>query len=188
MSDSPETSTGGKEDDQRRGFLVKFAAAVIGGVVGVVPAIFAGGFFLTPLLKKKSSDEASDGFMFIGSMDSLVPGGPPRAYKVTGSKKDAWTTYAEAALGSVYIKLGEGGNLLAYNANCPHLGCTVDYKQDKEAFVCPCHDSSFNLNGERSNEIPPRNMDSLEVEVRNDNEIWVKFENFRAGTSAKIPV
>ena len=36
------------------------------------------------------------------------------------------------------------------------------------------------LDGERTNDIPPRPMDSLDAEVR-DGEIWVKFQKFRAG-------
>ncbi|MEW4487788.1 Rieske 2Fe-2S domain-containing protein [Thalassoglobus sp. JC818] len=172
----------------RRNFLVKFAAVLVGGVITAVPLVFGGGFFLNPLLKKKSSDEDSDGFTFIGSTNSLLPGGPPRSYKVTGAKQDAWTTYAETAIGAVYLKMDEDRSVTAFNASCPHLGCTVNYKTDANAFICPCHDSSFNLDGERSNEIPPRGLDTLNVEVRNDNEIWVKFENFRAGTAEKIPV
>lgn len=176
-----------KDQGERRGFLVKFMAAAIGTFVAVVPAILAGGFFLTPLIKKRNDDE-SDGFIFVGNMSNLSPGGAPQSFKVTGNKQDAWTTYAEAALGKVYVHLGPGGELSAFNASCPHLGCSVDYKADTEVYLCPCHDSSFKLDGERNNEIPPRPMDSLEVEVRNDDEIWVKFQNFRAGTSAKVPV
>jgi hypothetical protein len=29
-------------------------------------------------------------------------------------------------------------------------------------------------------------MDELEVEIRNETEIWVKFQNFRAGEAEKI--
>jgi hypothetical protein len=31
-------------------------------------------------------------------------------------------------------------------------------------------------------------MDSLQVELRNEREIWVKFENFKAGRADKVPV
>ena len=180
MSDQPETP--------RRSFLSKFAAVIVGGVVGLVPAVLGGGFFLTPLLRKKPEGEESDGFIKLASTESLVAGGPPQAFKVTGTKQDAWTTYAEAALGAVYLRMLDDGTVSAFNAKCTHLGCTVDYKPGIKEYVCPCHDSSFSLEGERTNEIPPRNMDTLEVEVRNDDEVWVKFVNFRAGTADKTPV
>ena len=33
-----------------------------------------------------------------------------------------------------------------------------------------------------------RGLDSLEVEVRNRREVWVKFQNFEAGQAKKIAV
>ena len=175
-------------DPPRRSFLTKMAAVVVGGIVSVVPAVLGGGFFLTPLLRKKSEKEAGDGFIKLGKTESLVAGGEPQIFKVNGIKHDAWTTYAEAALGAVYLRMLENGDVTAFNAKCPHLGCAVGYKSDENAYVCPCHDSAFSLEGDRTNEIPPRNMDTLEVEIRNDDEIWVRFVNYRSGTADKIPV
>ncbi len=177
------------DDNKRRGFMVKIAAIVVGGITSIIPAVFAGGFFLTPLLKKRDdAEEKSDGFVRVGSTASLVPGGAPLAFKIRGIKIDAWTTYAEAAIGSVYVLMDEAGALTAFNATCTHLGCTVNYKSEENSFACPCHDSAFALDGERTNDIPPRNMDTLEVEIRNKEEVWVKYQSFRAGTSGKIPV
>jgi hypothetical protein len=33
-----------------------------------------------------------------------------------------------------------------------------------------------------------RGLDALDVEVRNEKEVWVKFQNFEAGKAEKIPV
>jgi thiosulfate dehydrogenase [quinone] large subunit len=33
----------------------------------------------------------------------------------------------------------------AYDAVCPHMGCTVGYYASSDEFVCPCHGSTFNL-------------------------------------------
>jgi thiosulfate dehydrogenase [quinone] large subunit len=33
---------------------------------------------------------------------------------------------------------------LAYDAVCPHAGCTVEYNQSATLLVCPCHGSQFN--------------------------------------------
>lgn len=176
------------DPDQRRSFFVKLSAIVVGGIVSVVPAIFGGAFVLTPLFKVKNEDSDADAFTHVGSMSSLVPGGAPQPFRITGTRQDAWTTYSETAIGSVYVHLAEDGTLTAFNATCPHLGCTVDFKPEEQKYICPCHDSAFQLDGARTNDIPPRPLDSLVVEVRNDDEIWVKYERFRAGTSDKIPV
>ena len=34
------------------------------------------------------------------------------------------------------------------NRTCPHNGCNVDYNQEENKFVCPCHNSQFKRNGE----------------------------------------
>ena len=37
----------------------------------------------------------------------------------------------------------EPGNFLAYDAICPHQGCTVQYFPNRKLFICPCHQSEF---------------------------------------------
>jgi len=36
------------------------------------------------------------------------------------------------------------GTFLAFDAVCPHAGCTVEYASSAKLFVCPCHGSEFN--------------------------------------------
>jgi thiosulfate dehydrogenase [quinone] large subunit len=36
------------------------------------------------------------------------------------------------------------GKFLAFDAVCPHAGCTVEYDQSAAVMVCPCHGSQFN--------------------------------------------
>jgi len=33
------------------------------------------------------------------------------------------------------------------NRQCPHKGCKLDYDKNTSMFVCPCHNSKFNLDG-----------------------------------------
>jgi Rieske Fe-S protein len=55
-------------------------------------------------------------------------------------------------------------------------------------FVCPCHQAHFDLDGKRteSNSQSPRNMDTLDVQIRNQNEVWVKYETFIPGKAEKV--
>jgi menaquinol-cytochrome c reductase iron-sulfur subunit len=190
MSEIPPSEPAvGVQEIRRRRFVVEAAAFVIGAIATLIPGAAAVAYFLTPIFKKKGDASAKyDGFVMVGTAQNLKPGGPPQFFKVMGVKHDAWTTYPSTSLGAVYVRKDEDGKLHCLNARCPHLGCTVKYQADKTDFLCPCHASSFSLNGQRSNQIPPRNLDELEVEIRNENEVWVKFQNFRAGREAKIPV
>jgi thiosulfate dehydrogenase [quinone] large subunit len=36
------------------------------------------------------------------------------------------------------------GSFVAFDAICPHEGCTVAYAQPDNLFICPCHGSRFN--------------------------------------------
>jgi len=173
---------------KRRAFVVEAAAFIVGAITAIVPGVAAAFYVLTPLFKKKSAKEGDDGFYMVGTATNLKPGGAPQFFQVRGVKKDAWTTYPSTALGGVYVRKEEDGSLSCLNARCPHLGCTIQFQTSKRDFLCPCHASSFAIDGERSNKIPPRNLDHLEVEIRNEDEVWVKFQNFRAGRESQIPV
>jgi len=36
------------------------------------------------------------------------------------------------------------GQFVAFDAVCPHAGCTVGYQASAKIIVCPCHGSEFN--------------------------------------------
>lgn len=57
-----------------------------------------------------------------------------------------------------------GGEILALDLVCPHLGCTV--KATAEGFACPCHGSRFKSNGEVVSGPAPRALKRLAVEER----------------------
>ncbi|MHB2027311.1 MAG: Rieske 2Fe-2S domain-containing protein [Acidimicrobiales bacterium] len=39
----------------------------------------------------------------------------------------------------------DAGGFVAYNAICPHMGCTVGYSSSSKVIVCPCHGSQFQV-------------------------------------------
>lgn len=175
-------------DEPRRGFMRKLAAVVVGMIVGIVPLVISAVAFFDPLIRsRRKAEAAGDGdsedhaFLRITTLQNLPPDGTPRLFPVIADLQDAWNKFPQTEIGSVYLWRTSEGGVQCFNARCPHLGCTVNYKADAAAYICPCHDSSFALDGERNNDIPPRNMDPLEAEVRDHEEVWVKFEKFRAG-------
>jgi hypothetical protein len=44
------------------------------------------------------------------------------------------------------------------------------------------------LDGQKRNEIPPRNLDALDVKIKDKNEVWVRYQVFKAGTPDRIVV
>lgn len=42
----------------------------------------------------------------------------------------------------------DDGELHAFSATCPHLGCVVDWNSAEKSWDCPCHGSRFNTEGQ----------------------------------------
>jgi len=168
----------------RREFVKMLLAGLISTVMGLVPLGAGLAVFLDPLRRKASSS----GAIRVASLESLPPDGIPRVFPVLATRVDAWNKFKQAMIGSVYLRRTSDGQLQAFNVVCPHAGCFVDF--DRDHYHCPCHNSTFTITGKIDNPSSPaaRGLDSLEVQVRDGNEIWVKFQQFQAGCAEKIPV
>ncbi len=173
--------------EHRRGFFGKFAAIMIGAIITVFP--FAAGLlvFADPLRR----GSLTRGFLKITTLDSVPDDGVPRLFQVVASRVDAWTYFPSEPIGAVFIRRQKGqAKPEVLQSTCPHAGCMVDLAADQREFQCPCHNSSFKLDGEINGSSPaPRPMDSLACEVRDNHglkEVWVKFENFYTGIAEKI--
>ncbi|MCC6493692.1 MAG: hypothetical protein IT424_11815, partial [Pirellulales bacterium] len=71
------------------------------------------------------------------------------------------------------------------------------FSESDNLFKCPCHTSSFKLDGGRVHgdaEVAPRDMDQLAVDLRpivgpegaKAAEIWIKFVEFQTGTKQRM--
>lgn len=176
----------------RRNFFKEALAVTIGTLVGVVPAAVGLVSFLNPLRKSvqaKQRPEGSDaeGYFRVTRLDSL--GETPQAFKIIADRKDAWNVFPKEAIGAVYLSRLGTSDVRAFNVSCPHAGCAVDWRPAEHAYHCPCHNSAFQADGERSPDSPSaRNLDSLAVKVDAGGNVWVKFQNFKAGDKEKKPV
>jgi thiosulfate dehydrogenase [quinone] large subunit len=73
-----------------------------------------------------------------------VPGGtkvgPAADVPVGGS-----ASFRDPSSGDPAIVIqASAGDFAAFDAVCPHAGCTVDYSSAQKVIVCPCHGSRFN--------------------------------------------
>ncbi|RMG34247.1 MAG: hypothetical protein D6725_14555 [Planctomycetota bacterium] len=183
----------GAEVRTRRSFAVQAVTAILSVLLVIIPLIPCLGFFLTPLLRRKGAEAGSgrrdaEGFVRLDIDPTALPeDGSPVMVTVFDDEIDAWNKFPDQPVGTVWLRKTEDGRVLALSTICPHLGCMVDFRPGRRDFFCPCHTSAFDLNGQRLNQIPPRNMDELEVKVA-DGVLWVRYRTFRAGTPEKIPV
>jgi menaquinol-cytochrome c reductase iron-sulfur subunit len=171
--------------ENRRGFLGRTVALVCGGFALLVPTAVGIAALLNPLRQKSQSGQ----FMRLGSLDVLPEDGTPRKVPVIADRTDAWNTYPAEPIGAVFL-CRKGTEVSALQVICPHAGCSINYESSPGGgkFFCPCHAASFDLAGKRTDATSPspRDMDTLETEVRNQSEVWVKFETFGVGTAKKV--
>ncbi|HUR59512.1 MAG TPA: Rieske 2Fe-2S domain-containing protein [Opitutaceae bacterium] len=170
----------------RRNFLTKAAAIVIGGVITLVPPLAGLFVFLDPLRRKSETGEA----VRVTTLNSLPENGEPRKFSIQRTHVDIWNRTPNVPVGAVYLQRVNGHQVRALNAKCPHAGCFVNLKSDHKNYHCPCHDSTFAVDGKilDPKSPSPRGLDELQVEVRNGTEVWVRFQNYRAGVTEKVPV
>ena len=58
----------------------------------------------------------------------------------------------------------DSGDFVAYNAVCPHMGCTVGYSSANKIIICPCHGSEFEVsNGDVIVGPAPHGLTKLKV-------------------------
>jgi glycine/D-amino acid oxidase-like deaminating enzyme/nitrite reductase/ring-hydroxylating ferredoxin subunit len=66
-------------------------------------------------------------------------------------------------LKKVAVYKDASGNLNAYSAICPHLGCVLQWNEIERSFDCPCHGSRFTCEGKVIN--GPASTDLKKIEI-----------------------
>ena len=173
------------DETPRRDFLSSLAAIFIGGIAALPPLVIGAVAALDPL-RRGGGDK---GMVMVTRLAGVPDGGAPRKFSITSTRSDAWTTHRSAPIGAVYLRKN-GDSVTALHTVCPHAGCFVGVKSDESGFACPCHGSSFAIDGavDDPDSPSPRGMDVLDVEIRNGDEVWVRFQNFLPGREEKTPV
>jgi Rieske Fe-S protein len=168
--------------------VLRLATVGLKSVIGLVLAVPALAYIVTPL--RKRNREGS--FETLARLSQLEVG-VPRSFAVIEERHDAWVKYPREPVGSVWLvrqKTGAKPAVVAFSAECPHLGCAVNLAAGGHGFLCPCHTSAFDLEGKPENRVPPRPLDRLEVEITDaaDPEVRVKFQQFRSQVEEKVPL
>ena len=69
--------------------------------------------------------------------------------------------------GRFYLARQHDGGFIALSLRCTHLGCSITWEEAKKRFVCPCHSSAFDINGEVLNPPAARALDYYPVLIEN---------------------
>lgn len=173
------------ENPERRSLMQQALAALVGALVSAVPILSGLVMWLDPLGKKGSAGQ----WVAIAPLGSVPPDGKPYRFPVIADRRDAWNFYPPEPIGAVYLRrTSETQTPVAFSSVCPHLGCAVDFQPGSDRYFCPCHNSTFAVDGSRTNpesSPSPRDLDSLEVKVE-DGQVLVQYLRFQGGKSKKM--
>lgn len=138
---TPEpTPDAGAPPPRRRRFL----DMALGG-----SAAMLGAGAVYPVLRFLEPSELGSASVAVAKADALPPGGS-----------------ALVALGGepVLLLRTAEGEVRAFVASCPHLGCVVRYAADHQLIECGCHGGRFAPDGRRIAGPSPRSLSRLRVE------------------------
>ncbi len=140
----------------RRAFVMvvtTFLGTIMGAVIGL-PAI---GYLLSPAIKAPRRDA----WIPLGPLDGF-PVGVPTPVSFTRSIVNGWEKTVNS-YGVFVLRKSESETLVISN-RCTHLSCRVNWDEAASAYLCPCHDAKFGINGEVLSGPPPRPLDQYSGE------------------------
>jgi Rieske Fe-S protein len=170
MSDNQFAS---QPDKSRRLFVLLLPVAAIGGICATVAG--AAFRFLRPLVSASTEQ-----WIDVGPVAKLS-GNKPVAQKIVVEQVAGWAR--SLAEHSVFILPGQ--NIRVVSAMCPHEGCEVSWRDDKNIFSCPCHDSDFASDGQPISGPAGRGLDALPARVA-DGKLQVQYQSFVNHTQERI--
>ncbi|HWD53328.1 MAG TPA: Rieske 2Fe-2S domain-containing protein [Acidimicrobiales bacterium] len=84
-------------------------------------------------------------------------------------------TFSDPATGDPGLVIqGTAGRFVAFDAVCPHAGCTVAYQRGAKIIACPCHGSEFNAQtGAVETGPASQNLQPIRVQLGSDGNLYV---------------
>ena len=177
-----------EEESSGRRKFIRVTTIGISAACGIFP-LAAGIPALLDPVKKNSGESTKVPWSKVAPFASLPEDGSPAKFEVVQETVvDAWTTYKDIPVGAVYLTRKQD-EVIAFNLKCPHLGCAIDFRKQTKDYFCPCHNSSFALDGSVTTESSPspRPMDTMETKVEK-GQVWIRFQQFRPNIEEKIPL
>ncbi len=149
-----------RKSPTRRDFLA-LGTWAIGGLITLGMSIPGIAYIIGPALRRLDSNA----WIRLGSV-AKVELQTPTLFKTKIVRQTGWIQ-DEREL-SVYVFTENGRDFTAMSNICTHLGCRVRWIGDQELFFCPCHNASFDKQGQVLDGPPPAPLDRFEVKVEEE--------------------
>jgi Rieske Fe-S protein len=97
-------------------------------------------YIFKPTAHGKSSKWSDAGALSEFQADS------PQEITFRRSRTDGWRVQSE--IETAWVSREKNGRLQVFSPSCPHLGCAYRWDARTTEFVCPCHGSRFDRQGQ----------------------------------------
>ncbi|MEO8657688.1 MAG: Rieske (2Fe-2S) protein [Bryobacteraceae bacterium] len=127
------------------------------GIVTAALGIPAVAYLLMPGRTKKTGQwvEAGDvGPLHLNSPEEMV---------FRRTRVDGWKVTSEKA--TAWVVKTSDNQVTAFAPQCTHLGCAYHWEEQSKEFLCPCHTSTFAIDGKVTAGPAPRPLDRYEAKV-----------------------
>jgi Rieske Fe-S protein len=135
----------------RRDFI-KLATLTVGGAIGAAVGLPSVLYLVDPALQSGGKDA----WVPLGPLENFEIGKPTPVTFVR-AKVNGWEKTSNSY--GVFVLRKSDTDVLVLSNKCTHLACRVNWKDEKQAYVCPCHDATFDMEGNVLGGPPPRPLD-----------------------------
>jgi menaquinol-cytochrome c reductase iron-sulfur subunit len=148
----------------RRRFLSRVSIA-LSGLAGAIVSVPILAYLLSPLIEQEPSD-----WRDVGLVENFQIG---QTVEVAYDDPAPLPWAGQTARTAVWLRRSSETDFTAFNVNCTHLGCPVNWRADAELFLCPCHGGVYYADGSVAGGPPPKPLTRVEVRVTADHRVQV---------------
>ncbi len=144
------------ESATRRSFY-SAAIAGLGGLITAALAVPAAAYLLIRPKSQKQSD-------FVPATDLAQLGvGKPEEVVFRRTRVDGWRVLNEKS--TAWVVREDDQHVVAFTPQCTHLGCAYHWDEKEHNFLCPCHTSTFSIDGKVLSGPAPRPLDRYVTKI-----------------------
>ncbi|HEY1298815.1 MAG TPA: ubiquinol-cytochrome c reductase iron-sulfur subunit [Chloroflexota bacterium] len=148
----------------RRRFLSRISLA-LSGLAAAVVSVPIIAYLLSPLIQPVRED-----WRDVGLVENFQIGD---TVEVAYEDPSPLPWAGQTARTAVWLRRDSETVFNAYSINCTHLGCPVNWIQEAELFLCPCHGGVYNPDGTVAGGPPPHPLSNVPVRITDDQRVQV---------------
>jgi menaquinol-cytochrome c reductase iron-sulfur subunit len=145
------------EPISRRTFYIAWIYG-LWATMGTALALPAAIYLLFPPRARRPSE-----WIEAGDISHLHPD-VPEEMVFRRNRVDGWKITSEKA--TAWVVRTPDSQVVAFAPQCTHLGCAYHWDEQKHNFLCPCHTSTFGLDGKVLSGPAPRPLDRYATRIQ----------------------